>query len=163
MKEGSVQLMENKTYIDAKYFLERVQELFDVWQNKKEELCFLESLETTTTAPLDPNKVQGSSPSDKLGGLISTRIDFEREVVNKAEEDFLNCRDDCIKVLNELQKINHQQYKTLHCRYIEFAEDLKDVAKKIKYSYSSVKVYHAMGIKNVQKILENSKIHTELY
>lgn len=150
--------------MEAKEYLEKVKEKYDLWQNKKAELTQLFDLATNTSAPLNPDKVQTSSPKDKLGGLIAKKIDYESEVVKQAEAAFLSAYDDCIKILEELQKINHKQYKTLHARYIELLEleqvDLHQVAAKIGYSYQRTKEFHTAGIKNVQKILDKNKIHT---
>lgn len=146
--KGSVQTME------AKEYLENIEKQYDIWQNKKAELNQLFDLATNTTAPLNPDKVQTSSPKDKLGGLIAKKIDHEREVVKAAEAKYFSLRDDCIQRLEILQKSNHQQYLTLHAKYIEFLE-LKQVAEKIGYSYQRTKEFHAEGIKNFQKILDN--------
>ena len=148
--------------MNAYRFLELVEEKQKIFERKKDELQNLEMLETNITATLKDDPVKSSRKTDSLGTLIINRIDFEKEVVVKAEEDFLKHRNACINLLEQVMKINFQQYNVLHLRYIEYL-DLKDISDKEHYSYQRIKEIHAEGIKSFQKILDFSKVHTKSY
>ena len=146
----------------AKEYLEQVQEKQEFWELKELELQRLKSLETSTTVSLNPNKVQSFGDKDKLGSAVSERIDFETEVVKKAEQDFLTHRADCIELLEQLMQESFKHYKILHLRYIDYF-DLDTTAQKANYSYQRAKELHTEGIAKFQKILDLNKIHTESY
>ena len=148
--------------MNAYRYLEQVQEKEIYWQRKIAELKRLEMLETDITAPLRPDPVQTSGNNDKMGTLIVTRLDFEKEVVNKAEADYLRHRKRVIKTLEKVKDINFQQYKILHMRYIEYLT-LKKISTKECYSYQRIKEIHRNGVKNVQNILDFQKVHTKTY
>lgn len=148
--------------MNAKKYLEQVQEKEIYWQRKKAELKRLEMLETDITAPLRPDPVQSSGNNDKMGTLIVTRLDFEKEVVKKAEADYMRHREKVIAILEQVKAVNFQQYNILHLRYIEYLT-LKDIAKKECYSYQRIKEIHRNGVKNVQNIIDFEKVHTETY
>ncbi len=145
--------------MDAKEYLKKVRDLHDELEIRQLELQQLQDLETSMNSPLDPNKVQCSSPSDKLGNNVSKRIDFEREVVKKAEEEFFNYRDECVEVLKQVKEVNFTHYKVLHLHYINYLS-LKKIAKKEGYCYQYTKELHLAALENVQKILNLSKVPT---
>ena len=146
----------------AKEYLEQVQEKQEFWELKKLEVQRLKSLETSTTVSLNPNKVQSFGDKDKLGSAVSKRIDFETEVVEKAEQDFLTHRANCIELLEQLMQESFKHYKILHLKYIDYF-DLDTAAQKANYSYQRAKELHTEGIAKFQKILDLNKIHTESY
>lgn len=145
--------------MNAYTFLEELKNKEEYLKCKKDELHRLEMLEMDTSAPLRPDPVQSSGNKDKLGSLIANRIDFEKEVVMQAESAYLTYRNEVIDILEKVKAINFQQYRTLHLKYVDYLE-LGDVSKEMRYSYSRTKVFHIEGVKNVQKILDFSKVNT---
>jgi hypothetical protein len=147
--------------MDAKTYLKKVKEDEDFLKRKSVELYQMKCLETSITAPLDPNKVQCSGPQDKVGNLVSQRIDLERQIETLLLE-YANFKNECIGILEEVRKESHIIYKILHQHYIEYI-DLNKIAPKEGYSYQRIKELHKEGLEKVQKILENSKVHTQSY
>lgn len=148
--------------MDAKRYLEQVKEKQDFWELKNLELQQMKTLETSTTVLLNPNKVQSSGDKDKLGSAVTKRIVFEEEVVNKAKNDFIAYRDECIQLLEQVKEVNFTHYKILHRAYIEYLS-LQEAAEKEGYSYQYVKELHREALKNAQKILDFAKVPTETY
>lgn len=143
-------------------YLEKVKEKQEFWELKELELLQLKTLETKTTVPLNPVSVQSSGDKDKLGTAVTKRIVFEEKVVEKAKNDFLNYRDECIKFLEQVKKVNFNHYRLLHLKYIEYFS-LKKVAKKTGYAYQTTKEMHLEALENAQKIFDFSKLPTETY
>lgn len=141
--------------MEAKKYLKQVEQKQIYYERKQDELKNLKDKETNVTAPLKPDPVQSSSSKDRLGNAIATRIDYETQIVNAAFEDYLNCRNECIKVLEQLKTTSFTQYNILHLHYIEYIP-LLEISEKERYSYQYIKELHTAGIKNVQKIINNS-------
>lgn len=144
--------------MNAKEYLEKVRNDEDYLKRKSVELYQMKCLETSISAPLNPDKVQSSSPADKLGNLISKRIDFEKELAALVV-NYANYKSECIGVLEEVRKDSHTLYSVLHKHYIEYAK-LIDIAADMGYSYQRIKELHREGLEKVQKILEKYKVHT---
>ena len=148
--------------MDAKEYLEKVKEKQDYWELKEMELLQLKALETKTTVSLNPVSVQSSGDKDKLGSAVTKRIIFEEKVVEKAKNDFLEYRDECIRFLEKVKEVNFTHYRILHLKYIEYFK-LGKIAKKTGYAYQSVKDMHPKALETAQKILDFKKVPTEKY
>lgn len=145
--------------MDAQKYLEAVKEKKEFYESKRIELYSLWCLSTNMTAPLKADPVQSSGDKDRIGTLTDKRIDYEKEVVAAAEQDFLSYRENCIKLLEQLKQESFICYKVLHRKYIGY-ESLKSIAQKENYSYQRIKELHTEGLKKFQKILDFLNVHT---
>ena len=141
--------MEKKS--NAQRFLERVEMIETIIENKLTEQRRWKELALSITANMSSEKVQTSSKTtSKMADAVIKCIAMEDEIA-EAVDKLIAEKQKVIKVLESLY--SPTEYKILHLRYIQHIS-LTDIADKLNKEYTWVTTTHGRALKNVQNILD---------
>lgn len=140
--------MEKKS--KAQIFLERVEKIDTILENKLIEQQQWRSIATSISANMDGERVQSSSPKSKLENAVVNCVAMEDEICECVDK-LIEEKRKVTKVLESLY--SPTEYKILHMRYIQYIS-LSDIADKLNREYTWVTTTHGRALKNVQKILD---------
>ena len=135
--------------MDAKDFLRQLKKLDCMIENKLVERQQWKSVAMCTTSHIGGERVQTSSSQQKMADAVGRYMDIEREV-DKCIDRLVDTKKDIISVIEQLET---QEYDVLHKVYVQYYT-LKEVASMVGKTYSNVTTIHGIGLKNVNKILE---------
>ena len=141
--------MEKKS--KAQRFLERVEMIETIIENKLAEQRQWKDLALSITANMGSEKVQSSSKStSKMADAVIKCIAMEEEIAEAVDELILEKQ----KVVKTIESLYRPiECKILHMRYIEHIS-LMDIAEKLNKEYTWVTTTHGRALKSVQNILE---------
>lgn len=141
--------MEKKS--KAQKFLERVEMIDTIVENKLTEQRQWQDLALSITANMNGEKVQSSSKStSKMADAVINCIAMEDEIAEAVDKLITEKR----KVIQTIESLySPTEYKILHMRYIQHIS-LTDIADKLNKEYTWVTTTHGRALKSVQNILE---------
>ena len=140
--------MKNKS--KAQIFLERVEKIEAIIENKLIEQMRWKEIATNISANMDGEKVQASGSTSKIADAIIKCVSMEEEIA-ECVESLIKEKNNVVRVLEMLY--SPTEYKILHMRYIQYIS-LTDIADRLDRDYTWVTTTHGRALKNVQKILE---------
>lgn len=135
---------------EAQVFLERVEMLDTIIENKLIEQRQWGELATSITANIGGDRVQASRTQSRLADAVIKCIDMEGEIADEVDNLIAEKRE-VVKTIEKLYSPTH--YRILHLRYIQHIS-LDDIAKIMKKDYTTITTTHGRALKNVQKILD---------
>ena len=141
--------MEKKS--KAQKFLERVEMIDTIVENKLTEQRQWQDLALSITANMSGEKVQSSSKStSKMADAVINCIAMESEIAEAVDKLITEKR----KVIQTIESLySPTEYKILHMRYIQHIS-LTDIADKLNKEYTWVTTTHGRALKSVQNIIE---------
>lgn len=143
--------MKNKS--EAQAFLERVEMLDTIIENKLIEQRQWKDLALSITANMGGEKVQSSGSQSKMADAVIACVAMEDEVAEAVDKLIAEKR----KVVQTIESLySPTEYKVLHMRYIQ-GISLQDIADKFRRDYSWATTTHGRALKNVQALLEAEK------
>ena len=143
--------MEKKSKAQA--FLDRVEMLDTIIENKLIEQQQWKDLALSITANMGGEKVQASGSQSKMADAVINCIAMEDEIAEAVDRLIAEKK----KVVQTIEKLySPTEYKILHMRYIQHIS-LTDIADKLNREYSWVTTTHGRALKNVQKLLDSEK------
>ena len=143
--------MERKS--KAQLFLERIEKIDTVIENKLIEQRQWKDLALSITANMDGEKVSGSGSKDKMANAVVNCIAVVDEIA--AEVDNLIAeKQGAVKTIEQLY--SPTEYKILHMRYIQYIS-LSDIADKLDREYTWVTTTHGRALKSVEKLLNKKE------
>ena len=134
----------------AQIYLERVEMLDNIIENKLIESQQWRDLALSITANMGGDKVQASGSPSKMADAVEKCIDIEREI-DEYIDRLIETKKEVIHTLEKMD--NPTEYKILHMRYIQQIS-LTDIAEKLNREYSSITTTHGRALKSVQKLLD---------
>lgn len=136
----------------AQIFLERVEKIDTLIENKLMEQRQWRELAECITANMDGERVQSSSTiTSKMANAVLNCVAMEDEIAEAVDRLIAEKKD----VTQTIEKLySPTEYKLLHMRYIQHIS-LTDIADRMDQEYTWVTTTHGRALKNVQKILEN--------
>lgn len=137
----------------AKEYLEQIEMLDALIENKQAEVQRWRDIANNTTVNMSRERVQSSGSHDTVANAICTYLDIEREEV----DTLIAKRKSIIGVIEQLPPI---EYDLLHKVYVQHFT-LKDVAAMKDLSYSWATTTHGIALKMVQNILNKGKRENE--
>lgn len=135
--------------MDAKVFLEQVEKLDAMIQNKLIEKQQWMDIALGITANMDGERVQSTGAKDKMASAVERCVDMEAEIdrlVNKLVE----AKRDVIQTIEQLY--SPTEYNVLHMRYIQY-KTLQEIADHYGRDYGWAKVTCKRARGHVQVIL----------
>lgn len=142
--------MEKKS--KAQIFLERVEKIDTIIENKLIEQRQWKDLALSITANMGGEKVMSSSKSSSpMADAIVKCISMETEIA-EAVDKLITAKKEVVRTIEKLY--SPTEYKILHMRYIQHLS-LTDIADKMNREYTWVTTTHGRALKNVQKMLES--------
>lgn len=130
-------------------FLEQISKIDTMVANKLEEIERWKTLATSTTAPINGDRVQSSGSQQKMADATLEYLTIESDL--KADiEKLKKARRDIVEVIEQLPV---KQYDILHKIYIQGLtfRQISEISGKSKGSIDSTK---KKAIRNVQAILD---------
>lgn len=129
----------------AKKFLQQVEKLDKMIENKMAEKALWEAVAMGITPQTGGERVQSSGSQHRMADAIEKYIDIEKEIKERMEE-----RKAIIAVIEQLDAV---EYDILHKVYVLHRE-LMDVAEDRGRSYSWITTMHGAALAKVQIILD---------
>lgn len=135
----------------TKDYLNQIERLDRMIQNKLSEINQLKNIATSITiAPKEVN-VQVSSDKDRMGNAIAKLIDLEKET-DKLVSDYIDKRK---KIINQIDSISDtNMYHVLSERYI-MRKDLSVIAVEMGYSLKQVCRIHGNALVEFERLYGN--------
>lgn len=138
---------------EAQAFLERVEMLDTIIENKLIEQRQWKDLALSITANMGGEKVQSSGSQSKMADAVIACVAMEDEVAEAVDKLIAEKK----KVVQTIESLySPTEYKVLHLRYIQ-GISLQDIADKFRRDYSWATTTHGRALKNVQALLEAEK------
>lgn len=132
-----------------KLFLQQIQKLDKLIENKMVEVRQLKELATNTTGNLTGEKVKSTPNPHRTAEAIAKYVDLEKEI-NKDIDRLIDARRDIISVIEQLNTV---EYDVLHKLYVQNIT-FQDIATAYDMSYSWATTVHGRALKHVRKILD---------
>ena len=141
--------MKKKT--EAQIFLERVEKIESVIENKLIEQRQWRELAECITANMDGERVQTSKTTQStMANAVLNCVVMEEEIA-KAVEKLIEEKQ---KVTQTIEKLySPTEYRILHMRYIQHI-NLVDIADRLDREYTWVTTTHGRALKHLQNILD---------
>lgn len=133
----------------AEEFMEKIQKLNSMLENKRLEKEQLMAIATGTTVQIR-EKVQTSGSKQKMAEAVNSYVDLE----NGDIKEIVKQREEAIRVIEQL---NVKYYNVLHKIYVQDI-DLTDLAAAYDKSYSWATTTKARALCSLQKLLDERKI-----
>lgn len=142
--------MEKKS--KAQKFLERVEMIDTIVENKLTEQRQWKDLAVSITANMDGEKIPSSSKStSKMADAVINCIAMESEIAEAVDKLIAEKK----KVIQTIESLySPMEYKILHMRYIQHIS-LTDIADKLNKEYTWVTTTHGRALKSVENILKS--------
>ena len=142
--------MEKKS--KAQMFLERVEKIDVLIDNKLIEQRQWKDLALNITANMGGEKVQASSKSSSpMADAVIKCISMETEIA-EAVDRLIAEKKNVVKTIEQVY--SPTEIKILHMRYIRYIS-LTDIATELNKEYTWVTTTHGRALKSVQKLLES--------
>lgn len=138
-----------RTKGEAQKYLEQVERLEAIIDNKMIEKQRWKDIALGITANMDGERVQSSDTKNKMANAVSKCVDIEAEIDSYVDR-LINAKKDVTQTIESLENIN--EYKVLHMRYIQFVP-LTEIADSLGKEYSWVTTTHGRALKSVQRKL----------
>jgi hypothetical protein len=135
--------------LKAKEYLQQLQKLDKLIENKLAEKERWKCIATTTTAPLSGERVQSSGNPQKMADAVCRYIELESEI-NTCIDSFVDQRQEIISTIEMLEVA---EYDLLHKIYVQYLT-LQDAATAFDKSYTWVTTMHGTALKHIQRILD---------
>ena len=136
---------------EAQKYLEQVEKLDAIIENKLIEKQQWMSVALGITANMDGERVQSSGRKSKMADAVDKCIDIDEEIDAQVDE-LIAVKQEVIKVIEKVE--SPIEYKVLHMRYIQYV-DLKGIAEHYGKEYGWATTTHGRAITSVQKILDS--------
>ena len=142
--------MEKKS--KAQLYLERVEKIDTIIENKLIEQRQWKDLALNITANMGGEKVQASSKSSSpMADAVIKCISMETEIA-EAVDRLIAEKKEIVRTIEQIY--SPTEIKILHMRYIRYIS-LTDIAVELNKEYTWVTTTHGRALKSVQKLLES--------
>ncbi len=132
----------------TKSYLEQIERLDRMIQNKLSEIEQLKHIATLITiAPKEVN-VQISSDKDRMGSAVAKLIDLENET-DRLVDEYIDKRKRIIEQIDSIKDTN--MYHVLSERYIS-RKDLSVIAVEMGYSFKQICRIHGNALAEFERI-----------
>lgn len=130
--------------MDARRYMERVEELKEIIDNKIEERTrlYLEAVSTGTSGKGE--RVQTSTGAGAMTGTVEKYVDIDRKIAGYTRE--------IQEIICTIEMLEHDEYDVLHKKYVQ-GMTLRDVARKREKAYSTTAHTHSRALRHLQEIL----------
>lgn len=137
--------------MDAQVYLERLENLKIIIQNKLIEQAQWMDIARNITANMDGERVQSSGVKSKMAEAVDACIDMESEIADRVKA----LRGEYREIVCTIEAVeNPTEYDVLHKRYVQGME-LQDIADYYGKEYTWATTTHGRAKKSVQYILDS--------
>lgn len=135
--------------MDAKKYLQQVNKLNKLIENKMIEKEQWKSIATSTGTFSDGERVQSSGSQQKMADAVCKYVEIEAEI-DECIDRYIDMKAEAIRMIEQLPAV---EYDILHKIYIQ-GKTLADVAIIYDRAYSWATTVHGRAIKGVQDMLD---------
>ena len=135
---------------DAQMFLERVEMMDSIIQNKLVEQKQWKDIALGITANMGGERVQSSGSKSKMADALDKCMDMEDEI-NAQVDRLIDTKREVVATIEKLE--SPMEYNVLHLRYIQY-KSLQEIADKYKREYGWATTTHGRALAHVQEILD---------
>lgn len=139
--------------MEAKSYLKQVRNSMVKVKNKLFEAQKWRDIALSITSYMDGDRVQSSSPKDKMANAVEECESAEGQVLEKVKE-LRSVMEDVTGTIERMD--NATEYDVLHQIYIQ-SKSLQDVADDYKNDYTWATTTHGRALKSVQAILDEQE------
>ena len=131
--------------MDARRYMERVEELKEIIDNKIEERTrlYLEAVRTGTSGKGE--RVQTSTGAGAMTGTVEMYVDIDRQIAGYTRE--------IQEIICTIEMLEHDEYDVLHKKNVQGMPH-RDVARKRETAYSTTAHTHSRALIHLQEILD---------
>lgn len=133
----------------AKDYLQQLQKLDKLIENKLIEKRQWECIATNTTVPLGRERVQSSGNPQKVADAVCSYTDLESEITACIDR----LVDQRKEIISTIEMLEVAEYDLLHKIYVQYLT-LQDAATALDKSYTWVTTMHGTALKHIQRILD---------
>ena len=135
---------------EVQIFLERVEKIETIIENKLIEQRQWRELAENITANIEGERVQSSSTiTSKMANAVLNCVVLEDEIAEAVDKLIAEKQ----KVTQTIEKLySPTEYKILHMRYIQHIS-LADIADRLDKEYTWVTTTHGRALKSVEKLI----------
>jgi hypothetical protein len=134
----------------AKEYLQQLEKLDAIIQNKLIEKDQWKEIALGITARMDGERVQSSGAKSKMAEAVEKCVDIEREI-DSLIDTLIAAKKDVIHTIEQVE--NPTEYNILHKRYVQYLP-LQDIADDYGKEYGWITTTHGRALKSVQNILD---------
>ena len=138
--------------LNAKRFLQQLEKLDRLIENKLIEKAQWYSIALGTTAQLGGERVQSSGSQQKMADAVGKYVDIESEI----DCDIDRLVDAKKKVIRVIEQLDVAEYNLLHKVYVQYMT-LQEAADACGRSYTWATSTHGRALQNVQSILDRDE------
>lgn len=135
---------------DAQMWLERVEMMDSIIQNKLVEQKQWKDIALGITANMGGERVQSSGSKSKMADALDKCMDMEDEI-NAQVDRLIDTKREVVATIEKLD--SPMEYNVLHLRYIQY-KSLQEIADKYKREYGWATTTHGRALAHVQEILD---------
>lgn len=139
---------------DAQLFLERVEMMDSIIQNKLVEQRQWKDIALGITANMGGERVQSSGSKSKMADALDKCLDMEDEI-NAQVDRLIDTKREVVATIEKLD--SPMEYNVLHLRYIQY-KSLQEIADKYKREYGWATTTHGRALAHVQEILDGRQV-----
>ena len=134
--------------MDTKQYLQQIERLDKMIQNKLSEIYQLKTMACSVTVSNEKERVQTSYDNDRLGSTVAKIVDLEKET-DMLVDRFIDKRSHIISQIDGLDNIDY--YHVLSMRYVA-RDTFETIAKKTNWSIRRVFSIHGDALKEFEKL-----------
>lgn len=138
---------------EAQKYLEQVEKLDAIIENKLIEKQQWMSVALGITANMDGERVQSSGRKSKMADAVDKCIDIDEEI-NARVDELISVKREVIKVIESVE--SPIEYNLLHMKFVQFLS-LQEIADHYGKSYDWATTTQGRALASVQKILDKTK------
>lgn len=133
----------------AKEYLQQIRKADIMINYKQQQLDELRSLATSITSAMNPDKVQSSCVSDKVGDAVAKIVDLQNEI-NRDIDKLVDLKKEVMKVID---KLDATSLELIYSRYFEF-KTWEQIVCQMNYSCQWIWKLHGEALKKVSKLMK---------
>lgn len=137
----------------AKQYLLQIERLDRNIQNTLSEIYQLRTLATNITVATDGERVQTSGERDRIGRIVASVVDKEKEL-QRAVDEYLAKKQKIIQQMNGLSRTNY--YQVLYSKYVEY-KTFNRIADEMGYSRRQVTRIHGDALAEFGRLYERER------
>lgn len=133
--------------MDTKQYLQQIERLDKMIQNKLSEIYQLKTMACSVTVSNDSERVQTSSDKDRLGSTVAKIVDLEKET-DRLVDSFIDLKKETMLIIRMIKSERHREI--LFKKYLE-QKSLYEIAEELGITDRGCKKAHKRALEEFEK------------
>ena len=134
--------------MDTKQYLQQIERLDKMIQNKLSEIYQLKTMACSVTISNDSERVQTSSDKDRLGSTVAKIVDLEKET-DMLIDRFVDLKKEIMIIISMVKSERHREI--LSKKYLEL-KSIYEIAEELGITDRGCKKAHKKALDEFEKI-----------